>query len=245
MSTIRIDRGFSDALRAELVAHVAQSRGARRRRAWLVAGAFAGIGLAGGGIAVATNLFPLPGGDVVTQQAETVTETHTGTATVELGTPPEDATHIDLELWCLTPGSFWFPDGAEVICFESEMGTPGNWSGYTLPLENGQHSVTITADSGAQWTLAATYVDRETTDWAVNENGDTYGVINENGEPDLIAVSATNGRDGYAYAADLNGPMPSSPEEATTWNETHGGTRAVPVYESDGETVIGEFVIGP
>ena len=40
--------------------------------------------------------------------------------------------------------------------------------------------------------------------------------------------------------------MPTSPADAIAQQEaTAGKSRSVPVYESDGETVIGEFVIGP
>jgi hypothetical protein len=243
-TTVRVDGPFSEALRAELVSYVRQSGARRRRRALLVAGAFAGIGLAGGGIAVAADVWILPGADVVTPEAAPVIETHTGTATVDLGAPPAGATHIELQLWCLTPGTFTFPDGATTICSAGDVGTAGAWSGYSIPVQAGVDSVTITAVDDARWRLEATYAERTTTPLGVNANGDTYGVDSPNGHPDLIAVTATNGRDGYAYATDLDGPMPANPEEAATWNETHGDPRPVPVYESDGETVIGEFVVG-
>lgn len=104
---------------------------------------------------------------------------------------------------------------------------------------------TTTADAAdARWTLEATYVERTTTPLGINANGDTYGVDSPQGHPDLIAAIATNGQVGYVYATDLEEPMPANPEEAVTWNETHGGARTIPVYESDGETVVGEFVIG-
>lgn len=56
---------------------------------------------------------------------------------------------------------------------------------------------------------------QERTPLGVNAKGETYGVESpENGTPDLIAVVATNGQSGYAYARDLNGgPMPTSPED--------------------------------
>lgn len=67
--------------------------------------------------------------------------------------------------------------------------------------------------------------------WATNANGDTYGtIIKDSGAtPDLLSAYATNGRLG-------------SVDEK---NFDHDGARSVPVYESDGETVIGEFVIDP
>jgi len=239
--TVRIDPAFSAALRTELVAQVSGTSARRRRRAWGVAGAVLGVGLAGGGIAIAADVLPLPGADAVTPRAASVTETHTGTATVDLGVPPDGVTHVDVELWCLTAGTFRFPDGASMTCSDADADATSGWAGHTLRVTPGNTSVTITADDAARWRLQATYVSRETTPWAVNENGDTYGVVNEQGEPDLLAVVATNGRTGYAYADELRGPQASSPDEAATWAPA---PRTVDVYESDGETVIGEFVVG-
>lgn len=239
--TVGPDPAFAAALRRELVAAVAAAPARRRRRVWTIAGALAGIGLAGGGIAVAADLLPLPGGDVVTALAMPVTQTHTGTATVALGPAPDGATHVDVELWCLTPGTFVLPDGAAMTCSDADAGAATGRAGHTLPIGVGDPSVTIAADDGARWRLQATFVSRGATAWGVNAKGETYGVPNADGEPDLLAAIATNGRSGYVYAADLAGPMPSSPAEAATWDPA---PRSVPVYESDGETAIGEFVIG-
>lgn len=83
--------------------------------------------------------------------------------------------------------------------------------------------------------------------YSVNELGLTYGSSafagSPEGEPDLILVLATNGSVGYAYKSDLDGEMPSSPEEAERWHLTQPSSRMVPVYEADGVTVIGEFEI--
>ena len=86
-----------------------------------------------------------------------------------------------------------------------------------------------------------------TTAWGVNVKGETYGVVNEHGEPDLIAAVATNGRQGYVYVRDMTAadPAPASPEEAAAKaRENAGKSFTVLAYQSDGETVIGEFVFG-
>jgi hypothetical protein len=71
----------------------------------------------------------------------------------------------------------------------------------------------------------------------------TASKAQENGTPDLIAVMATNGQTGYAYARDLNGgPMPTSPEDAAKNFSTPRPQREVPVFLSDGETQIGVFM---
>jgi hypothetical protein len=65
--------------------------------------------------------------------------------------------------------------------------------------------------------------------WGVNADDQTYGAINDRGTPDLVAAVATNGRSGYVYASQL-------------MSEASGVT--LNVYESDGKTPIGKFVLG-
>lgn len=247
MNGFHVDDRFSDALRAELVSQVAkESPVAKRRRitVWLGSGVLAGAGLLGIG-AAAAGLFSIPGNEKVTSLATPVTITYTGTATVELGAPPQGATGIQMELTCLTPGRFEFPDGAASICSASDATSPtSGWSGYTVSLSPGQDSVTIKTDPETRWQLTAKYVKQERTPLGVNAKGETYGVESqENGVPDLIAVVATNGRSGYAYASDLyGGPMPTSPEDAVKNFSTPHPPREIPVFLSDGETKIGVFM---
>ena len=62
--------------------------------------------------------------------------------------------------------------------------------------------------------------------------------------PDLIQAVATNGKEGYVKLTDYKDPQPKSPEEAAQWTlDHHGKTRTIPVYDQDGTTKIGEFVI--
>ena len=63
-------------------------------------------------------------------------------------------------------------------------------------------------------------------------------------EPDLMAVLATNGKHGYSYRKDLDGPMPTSPAEASASNDRSLRGYTIPVYESDGKTQIGVFQVG-
>ena len=89
-------------------------------------------------------------------------------------------------------------------------------------------------------------------DFPRNKSGQTYGetfnVAFEN-YPDLIGVIATNGMEGYAYKEDLiDEYVPQSPEEAVEYmnkleelNNQGIFFQVIPVYKSDGKTVIGEF----
>lgn len=247
MNKLHVDERFSDALRTELVSLVKKESPAakrRRTRVLLATGALAGAGLLGVG-AAAAGLFFIPGSEKVTPLASPVTTTYTGTATVELGTPPQGTTGIQMDFWCLTPGWFEFPDGAAASCSEEDAASDRlGWSGYTLSLMPGQDSVTIKTDPEARWQLTAEYVKQERTPLGVNAKGETYGVESqENGTPDLIAVMATNGQSGYAYARDLNGgPMPTSPEDAVKNSNTPRPPREIPVFQSDGETQVGVFM---
>ncbi|MGV8967782.1 MAG: peptidase M56 family protein [Cellulomonas sp.] len=249
MSNTQMDPAFSAALRAGLVEHVAQSRGVRRRhRVWLGLGVFAGVGLVGGGAAVATGLWVQPGADVDEPLAASVSVTRAGSAVVELGTPPAGANSISLALTCLTAGRFTFADGASMGCDESDLTGRSGTSWYTMPLTPGQHTTSIGTTDNARWTLTVTYVVRRPTDWATNDSGETYGAANDRGAPDLVAVIATDGTPGYAFESDLaaaEGPNFTSPEQALAWQEAHQGeSMTVPVYASDGKTVIGEFSVG-
>lgn len=247
MNQLRVDERFSNALEAELVSRVQESGPARTRRQarlWLSGGLLAGTGLLGGIGAATAGLFTLPGGENTTALASPSTTVHTGTATVELGEAPEGTTGIAMELSCLTAGRFEWPDGAASICSAADAASPtAGWSGYTLSLAPGQHSVTIKTEPESRWMLTAKYVKQERTEWGINAKGETYGVESpEKGTPDLIAVTASNGVSGYTYAKDLyGGPTPTSPEDAVKNFSTPRPPREVPVYLSDGQTKVGIF----
>ncbi|HAM80162.1 hypothetical protein [Ornithinibacillus bavariensis] len=92
-----------------------------------------------------------------------------------------------------------------------------------------------------------------------NQAGQTYGSAamakSPQEEPDLIVAIGVNGEEGYVYREDLDGEMPSTPEEALAIQKqtekkmalVAAGTpvvvRTIPLYDVDGVTVIGEFDI--
>lgn len=86
----------------------------------------------------------------------------------------------------------------------------------------------------------------------VNNYGETYGsnLINAEygNEPDLILVEYENGKSGYVYKEDFYDipNQPQNPEEAIIYMENleKNKIRNIPIYESDGETVVGTFQIG-
>jgi hypothetical protein len=191
----------------------------------------------------------LPGATTVIDLSPPVEVRASGTSAVDLGARPAAATGAKVSVSCLTPGRVVFPDGASLVCDEAPAEAEGSdprEEAYTVvDLEPGQTTLTIEARAGVGWRAIATYVRTETSAWGVNAKGETYGVQRDGKSPDLIATYATNGRQGYAYVTELDGPMPTSPEEALAWQEAQESRaeRTIPVYESDGETQIGEFHI--
>lgn len=253
MTIDAMDPVFASALRDRLVV-VVEEEPRRRRWRWRVgAGVLAGATALAGGVAFATGLFSQPGAPRDTPLSSVVTVTRTGTATVELGPAPPGATNISLTLTCLTVGTFGYPDGSSMSCTSADLAQPppiAQESMEVVPLEPGEHSVTITASPNASWTLQAVYINRVITPWDTNANGQTYGVPNKSGTPDLIAVSLDNGtQQGYIKASDeacaSGQDEVHSPAEALAW-QAEGKDRnvSIPAYESDGTTVIGTFIVG-
>lgn len=82
-----------------------------------------------------------------------------------------------------------------------------------------------------------------------NGEGQSYGSVMQaprpDLEPDLILVETTDGKTGYARKVDMDGPNFKSPEAALAWQRAHANAaRRIPVFNADGMTVIGQFVIG-
>jgi len=242
--SVQMDETFASALRELLVQQVEASSGQARQpsrvsRRWAVrAGVVLALIVGGGGIAYATGAWSVPGSDVVTPLAAPVTVTGTGTETVQLGAQPAGTKALEMSFTCLTAGSFTFADGAGVEC---DRGSDQP-STYAMPIARGTDTTTITATPGAHWRLTATYSTVAVSAWGVNASGQTYGAENQNGMPDLVAVHATNGRDGYVYAYQLYPPGPKTIKQALAQN--NAPPTKMTVYESDGKTAIGEFITG-
>ncbi|WP_218005592.1 hypothetical protein [Janibacter terrae] len=79
----------------------------------------------------------------------------------------------------------------------------------------------------------------------VNARGESYGsglpALSPEEEPDLIAAVATNGQSGYVRASELEAADPGVERPADAANYKGPNRASVPVYKSDGVTVIGHF----
>lgn len=97
------------------------------------------------------------------------------------------------------------------------------------------------------------------TSYSVNQFGQTYGsalyadTFDE--RPDLMAAIGDDGVAGYIYTDDLKSENPKTPAEAVARQEMYEAlianwdgqeaivVRTIPLYESDGRTVIGDYNI--
>lgn len=82
--------------------------------------------------------------------------------------------------------------------------------------------------------------------YSVNASGQSYGsemqARNPSEAPDLVlAIDSYTGVEGYVLLSDLRGPQPTSLADAQRINELASHDRDIPLYASDGVTVIGKF----
>lgn len=232
-----LERAFADGVERELAAiGTGRSRLQRhQRRARTTAVAAGSLALAGAltGAALVV-VYGLPGTTEVTPFPDSVSGSHVGSAEIELGPVPEGADRVILDITCSEGGKIEVQtrpagSGAQWDCSDPiRENKTVHVSDGRLP-EAGATSITVTADPGTPWSVVARYGSSETSDWGVNARGETYGVPNDEGTPDLHSAQATNGRVGYIRNSELM---------------SFEGEGYLDVYESDGETVIGKFPIG-
>ena len=246
--------GFDPAYREALLAQLRRQVRREKRPIWrrpgtlTTAGLIAGVAIAGTATAAAAGVIGLPGARATTPLGQAIVQQHQGSATIDLGAVPKGATNIAVEFWCLSPGTFMLNDGSKVTCKASDVGSQ---SSATLPLGSNPSTTAVSTAPDASWRISVAYVNQTTTPWAVNAHGQSYGVENEHGTPDLVAVQSTSGKDGYVLSKalrDADGTTAAqqftSPQDALRWQEEMAGkTVTLPVYLSDGTTQVGEFVI--
>lgn len=237
MSITEMNRATSDAVRAELTSvgsgRSGLERGQRRTRAITLTAGAAVLAVATMGAAIVVN--NLPGTTTVGAVGTLVSGSGVGSGLLDLGPAPSGADAVIIDLTCLspsgtvevatTPGTGSVAASAQADCALTQSAM--HVTDGLLPTSG--TSIEVTATPGTKWSATARYATTSISEWGVNANGQTYGVPNANGVPDLEAAQATNGRQGYISSDEM-------------MHFTGSGT--IPVYESDGVTVIGEFPIG-
>lgn len=239
MTRSEMDSTLAHAVRAELAAiGTTRSRLQRRqRRVRILAVGIGIVAIAGVTTAAAIVVNNLPGVTMVLPIGGISSATHTGTGTVDLGPAPANAGTVILRVTCLTqtgtvtietkpqnPGSAG--DFLTIYC--DGRTTPVHITDALLP-KPGSTTITITADPGTKWKAAAEYASSSTSAWGVNSNGQTFGLCNQNGCPDLMAAQVINGEEAYVNTKEFG---------------AFEGSGYIKVYKSDGMTVVGRFAIG-
>ena len=112
-----------------------------------------GCGAETGAVAVSHSPTGYPG-STPTAVADPVFGTYTGTQTIVMGTPPADATHIYVELTCLSAGTLLLQD-FEVTCGDAMESTTRTVSWYDLSLD--QSSFEVPGDPGVSYEVMAVY----------------------------------------------------------------------------------------
>ncbi|HWE66771.1 MAG TPA: hypothetical protein VG298_09015 [Acidimicrobiales bacterium] len=152
----------------------------------------------------------------------------------------------------MSVATYQFPDGSSLSCSQADISHPGPQgcgASEVVPLPAGQHTMTITTSASASWKLRAAYVNQVITPLKTNAHGQTYGVLNKGHSPDLISVAFDRGRrSGYVKATDLNcasgGDMRNPAQALARQRAITGRSVSIPVYESNGTTKIGTFIVG-
>lgn len=140
-----------------------------------------------------------------------------------------------------TPGTYYSQGQTKVYngngyTTQTSYRTPNESFGNRVSLENGE-------------AITEKNFDPEKI-YSKNKDGQTYGsalyAVSPQAEPDLIIVKNVDGVVGYVYKNVLNGPEPRNPEEAIEMqNSSKGLPRSIPIYASDGKTVLGNFELLP
>lgn len=174
----------------------------------------------------------LPGSTTTSAFGEmTATATYTGPAVIDIGRAPEGANAVIVDITCMNDvGMVTAPtdEGDAGFHCRDNRGRTAHFLNGQLPAV-GTTTISIGASPGTQWKATVQYASASTSDWAVNANGQTYGVENASGHPDLVPARADNGRKGWALFSQ--------------WYEAEK-PETVNVYESDGTTVIGQAEVG-
>ncbi|WP_222708690.1 hypothetical protein [Paenibacillus sp. N3.4] len=97
--------------------------------------------------------------------------------------------------------------------------------------------------------IGSFHIGAKNMNYPKNKNGQTYGSATDTTSPEmgpeLISAIGVDGKKGYVLKKDIDSELPKSPEEAIEiQNSRSPGGRDIPLYDVDGETVIGVFHVG-
>lgn len=228
--SVDMQTGAADAIRAELAAIGTRGsrlqRQQRRVRTATTLVAVAAVAVTTSAAALVAS--GLPGATTTSALGAETTATHTGPARIDMGTAPAGAGAVIVDLTCR--------NDVGMVQVQTRQGSSGLscTSGGSVRIPDarlpsrGSTQFGVEASPATEWTATVQYASAVTSAWGVNARGQTYGVENADGHPDLVPATADDGRKGWALWTEW-----SAAEESGT----------VDVYESDGSTVIGHATV--
>lgn len=201
----------------------------------------------------------IPGSAITALVGEPISVSFTHDTTIPLpGDSLGGATHARVTITALSTGDVSFgtdaagnnPSAAWTSAAEVAAGSAT--AQYDFPLDDSVSTIYLQPHDLAG-IATVQLITQIPTRFGVNARGQSFGITGSPlGEPDLIAVVATNGASGYVVRLDLenaNGTTAAeqftSPEEAVAEQQSETARISLPVYESDGTTVIGEYEVVP
>jgi len=169
---------------------------------------------------------------------------------IELSVGPAGVADLAVAFRCYDRGYFSVALGrvdspVMVDCSPSSQGSIGMIAtGDTV-----DRTLIIEAPEGARYSLTARWLSGTPGGWEVNASGQTFGAGADGDAPDLIASTGKDalGREipGYVVSLDAFGPKQATPEAVAEQRrlrllEFPNGFD-LPLYASDGETVLGTY----
>ena len=170
---------------------------------------------------------------------------------VDLGSGPAGTADLAVAFGCLEPGYFTVGLGLvdEPVSLDCTPSDTTASAGVVLTGGPGDRTLVVDGPADAGYSVSVSWLSTPAAGWKVNQNGQTFGPGVDGNVPDLIASSgqdaAGNSVEGFVYSLDAFGPPQSTPEAVAEQKrlrllEFPNGLD-LPLYASDGVTVLGTF----
>jgi hypothetical protein len=146
-----------------------------------------------------------------------------------------------------TYGSAQEDNSADMLPDLIHAGSVNGNQGYLLKKDYlGEPGDVPLYDVDGKTVIGVFHVGAKNMNFPKNQHGQTYGssadAASPGMEPELIRAIGVDGTAGYVLKKDLDGELPKSPEEAIAiQNSRSPDGRDIPLYDVDGESVIGVF----
>ncbi|WP_212983966.1 hypothetical protein [Paenibacillus cineris] len=146
-----------------------------------------------------------------------------------------------------TYGSAQEDNSADMLPDLIHAGSVNGIRGYLLKKDYlGEPGDVPLYDVDGKTVIGTFHVGAKNVNFPKNKHGQTYGssadAASPGMEPELIRAIGVDGTAGYVLEKDLDGELPKTPEEAIAiQNSRSPDGRDIPLYDVDGESVIGVF----